>query len=54
MAKQSTFTQRCLMSLISEIAERRDHIPHDIRVTVEALAKEHGLATYADRVLRAE
>ena len=52
MAKESTtFTQRLIMILVSEIADRRGRIPRNVRVAVEALAKEHNLANYAERVL---
>lgn len=53
MAKKITRIQSLIMSLVSEVIADEDS-PKQIRALGEALAKEQGLATYAERVLRAD
>jgi hypothetical protein len=50
MTKKSddSFTVRLLMALVTAMADRNYK---DARVIVATLAKEHGLGTYADRVM---
>ena len=46
--KDDGFTQRLLLALVTAMADRNHK---DARVIVRTLAKEHGLATYAERVM---
>jgi hypothetical protein len=53
MAKQKDdgFTGRALMALVTAMADRNYR---DAEVIVTALAKEHGLGPYAQRVMAAQ
>jgi hypothetical protein len=44
------FTKGVLMSLVTELADLKEHAQH-IETSIVALAREHGLGTYVEKVM---
>jgi hypothetical protein len=44
------FTARVLSSLVTELADLKEHAQH-IETSIVALAKEHGLGAYVEEVM---